>query len=306
MSKKEFFIPLCLLVLLVLGSKAFANSCPDGHEENSRTGDCVVIKGYASQKGKWHPFGGTCEDLGHRKAITLASKIVSSNEPFRLNKGASVCKHNVELIETNSEKILKISTRLGDGIRTNYWNDIKEGNRRRFEFMFDRVIEQNTGFRFGYSIRITQDNTFLRVPDIQNYWYWITQLKSDERNVPPVMVIKVDRFEGISAFDYLIQSSSEFGAIKTDYTPERYGKWVKIAIEYKPSLTNGFRRLWVNDQLVVNENNIQTSYDSMSAKPFHLKFGIYQGIWNCKGKCAFVRNDDQQSIQLKNLYFRRI
>ena len=307
MSKKEFFIPLCLLVLLVLGSKAFANSCPDGHEENSRTGDCVVIKGYASQKGKWHPFGGTCEDLGHRKAITLASKIVSSNEPFRLNKGASLCKHNVELIETNSEKILKISTRLGDGIRTNYWNDIKEGNRRRFEFMFKRVVQQNTGFRFGYSIRITQDNTFLRVPENHYSWFWITQLKSDERNVPPVMVIKVDRFKGISAFDYLIQDAWEFGAVKTDYTPERFGKWVKIAIEFKPSLKNGYRRLWVNDQLVVDENNIQTIYNSTTNRPFYLKFGIYQGIDTGVGKKApAVRNDDQQSIQLKDLYFRRI
>ena len=280
--------------ILILLASLFLVGCPQ-QTITPATGD----------NGKWHPYGGTCEDIAYRQVISLASQVVSG-EPFRLNKGASFCKHNVELIENNNEKILKISTLLGDGIRTNYWNDIKEGNRRRFEFMFDRVIQKNTGFRLGYSIRITQDNTFLRVPENHYYWFWITQLKSDERNVPPIMVIKVDRFEGISAFDYLIQDAWEFGAIKTEYTPERYGKWVKIAIVFKPSLKNGFRRLWVNDQLVVDENNIQTIYNSTTAKKFHLKFGIYQGIESGGKNPPAVRNDDQQSIQFKEFHFSRL
>ena len=164
---------LCAITLLSMSGLVWA-SCPEGYEENDRTGECVKDRTSSSKnksttrKGKWHPYGGTCEDLTSREAISLASNVISGGR-FRLNKGASVCKHNVELIETNSEKILKISTRLGDGIRSSGWSDIKKGNRRRFEFMFDHIIQSNTAFRLGYSIRVTQDNTFLRVPE--NHYY---------------------------------------------------------------------------------------------------------------------------------------
>ena len=290
MSKKEFFIPLCLLVLLVLTTKAFAE----------REEDSPIIK----EAG--HPYGGTCEDLSQREAISFASEIISANSSFRLNRGASVCKHNVELIEIDNEKVLKITTGLGDGIHDYAWSDIKQGNRRRFEFMFDRIIQSNTAFRLSYSIRVTRDNTFLRVPENHYYWYWVTQLKSDS-NDAPIMVVSVDRFNGISAFDYLIQESYDFGAVKTDYTPEIIGKWVKIAIEFKASRKNGFRRLWVNDELVLEENNVQTIYDSATDNDYNLKFGIYQGTHHESSKNpSSIRTDDQQSVQFKDLYFKRI
>ena len=290
MSKKEFFIPLCLLVLLVLTTKAFAE----------REEDSPIIK----EAG--HPYGGTCEDLSQREAVSFASEIISANSSFRLNRGASVCKHNVELIEIDNEKVLKITTGLGDGIHDYAWSDIKQGNRRRFEFMFDRIIQSNTAFRLSYSIRVTRDNTFLRVPENHYYWYWVTQLKSDSGDAP-IMVVSVDRFNGISAFDYLIQESYDFGAVKTDYTPEIIGKWVKIAIEFKPSRKNGFRRLWVNDELVLEENNVQTIYDSATDNDYNLKFGIYQGTHHESSKNpSSIRTDDQQSVQFKDLYFKRI
>ena len=253
-----------------------------------------------------HPYGGTCENLSQREAISFASEIISASSSFRLNRGASVCKHNVELIEIDNEKILKITTGLGDGIHDYSWSDIKQGNRRRFEFMFDRIIQSNTAFRLSYSIRVTRDNTFLRVPENHYYWYWVTQLKSDSGDAP-IMVVSVDRFNGISAFDYLIQDSYDFGAVKTDYTPEIVGKWVKIAIEFKASRKNGFRRLWVNDELVLEENNVQTIYDSATDNDYNLKFGIYQGTHNENSKNpSSIRNDDQQSVQFKDLYFKRI
>ena len=250
-----------------------------------------------------HPYGGTCEKISSHDAILLASYVISG-EQFRLNRGASVCKHNVELL--GNENILKISTRRGDGIRSS-WNDISEGNRRRFEFMFDRSIRINTGFRLEYSVRITQDNTFLHIPEHQYYWYWITQLHPGCNNCSPTMVVNVNRFKGISAFDYLIQDSSEFGAVKTNYTPEMLGTWVKVAIEFKPSHKNGFRRLWVNDQLVVNENNIQTIF-GRSSNTFDLKFGIYQGTAKGDKNADYpsIRQDNQQSIQLKDFHFKRI
>ena len=64
----------------------------------------------------------------------------------------------------------------------------------------------------------------------------------------------------------MIQDSSKFGAVKTDYTPEVLGTWVKVKIEFKPSHNNGFRRLWVNDQLVVNENNEVAGYSILKNK----------------------------------------
>ena len=260
-----------------------------------------------------YPFGGTCEVISPNKAMAIASKVVSG---FRLkfNRGQSACKHNVELIETNGEKILKISTRLGDGIHThrgerniNGWSDIRAGNRRRFEFYTHTLINRDTAFRIEYSVRITQDNTFLHIPEHQYYWYWITQLHPGCNNCSPTMVVSVDRFNGISAFDYLIQDSSEFGAVKTEYTPEIVGKWVKIAIEFKPSHKNGFRRLWVNDQLVVNENNVQTIF-GRSSNTFNLKFGIYQGTAKGDKNADYpsIRQDNQQSIQFKNFKFKRI
>ena len=301
---------LCAITLLSMSGLVWA-SCPEGYEENDRTGECVKDRTSSSKKksttrkGKWHPYGGTCEDLTSREAISLASNVISGGR-FRLNKGASVCKHNVELIEIDNEKVLKITTGLGDGIHDYAWSDIKQGNRRRFEFMFDRIIQSNTAFRLSYSIRVTRDNTFLRVPENHYYWYWVTQLKSDSGDAP-IMVVSVDRFNGISAFDYLIQDSSEFGAVKTEYTPEIVGKWVKIAIEFKPSHKNGFRRLWVNDQLVLEENNVQTIYDSATDNDYNLKFGIYQGTHHESSKNpSSIRNDDQQSVQFKDLYFRRI
>lgn len=301
MKRMSYFVLGFLLLTVPTGAWAF---CPAGQEENTRTGDCVEIPGSSSQKGKWHPYGGTCENLSSREAVSLASTVVSGEE-FRVNKGASVCKHNVELIETNSEKILKISTRLGDGIRSSRWSDIKKGNRRRFEFMFDRIIKPNTAFRLSYSIRITRDNTFLRVPENHYYWYWVTQLKSDSDDAP-IMVVKVDRFNGIMAFDHVIQDSWDFGAVKTDYTPEIIGKWVKVTIEFKPSYKNGFRRLWVNDELVVEENNVQTIYDSATENDYNLKFGIYQGTHSGFKNPSSIRNDDQQSIQFKDFHFKRI
>ena len=302
---------LVLSILLISPVITSAGSCPEGQKWNDRQGECVKDRTSSSKKksttrkGKWHPYGGTCEDLTSREAISLASNVISGGR-FRLNKGASVCKHNVELIETNSEKILKISTRLGDGIRSSGWSDIKKGNRRRFEFMFDHIIQSNTAFRLGYSIRITQDNTFLHIPEHQYYWYWITQLHPGCNNCSPTMVVSVDRFNGISAFDYLIQDSSEFGAVKTEYTPEIVGNWVKIAIEFKPSHKNGFRRLWVNDQLVFEENNVQTIYNSATDNDYNLKFGIYQGTHSGSKNPSSIRNDDQQSIQFKDFHYKRI
>ena len=299
-----------LSILLISPVTTWADSCPEGQKWNDRTGDCVKDRTSSSKnrsttrKGKWHPYGGTCEDLKPREAISLASKIISG-EPFRLNRGASVCKHNVELIENNDEQILKISARLGDGIRSSDWSDIKKGNRRRFEFMFVREIRINTGFRLEYSVRVTQDNTFLQVPGNQFYWFWITQLHPGGIGAS-VMVVKVDRREGLLAFDHVIQDTTGFGAVKTDYTPERFGKWVKIAIEFKPSRKNGFRRLWVDDQMVVEENNVQTIWDSTTSKTFSLKFGIYQGIESGGKNPPAIRNDDQQSIQFKNFHFKRI
>ena len=250
-----------------------------------------------------HPYGGTCEDVSHRDVLSMASQVVKG-EPFRLNRGASVCKHNVELLENGN--VLKISTGLGDGIRSS-WNDIKKGNRRRFEFMFDRQVRINTGFQLEYSVRITKDNTFLRIPRNQYYWYWITQLHPSCHNCFPAFAVSVDRFKGISAFDYLILESRHFGAAKTDYTPKVEGKWVKIKIEFKPSHNNGFRRLWVNDQLVLNENNDQT-WSGPYTNRFDLKFGIYQGT--AKGtknpEYPSIRQDNQQSVQFKDFRFQRI
>jgi hypothetical protein len=109
------------------------------------------------------------------------------------------------------------------------------------------------------------------------------------------------------AFDHVIQPVSEFGAIKTDYTPEVVGKWVKVAIEFKPSLTNGFRRLWVNDELVVNENNVPT-FNGRPFTQFNIKFGIYQGTDSAKKQEEYpsIRQNNQQSIQFKNFKFKRI
>lgn len=250
-----------------------------------------------------HPYGGTCEDVSYRDVISMASQVISG-EQFRVNRGASVCKHNVALLENG--KVLKISTRLGDGMRGS-WDDIRAGNRRRFEFMFDRQVRINTGFQLEYSVRITQDNTFLQIPESQYYWFWITQLHPGCNKCSPTMVVNVNRFKGISAFEYLIQDSSKFGAVKTDYTPEVLGTWVKVKIEFKPSHNNGFRRLWVNDQLVVNENNVQTIF-GRSSNTFDLKFGIYQGT--AKGTknpdYPSIRQDFQQSIQFKDFHFKRI
>ena len=298
-----------LSILLISPITTWADSCPEGQKWNDRTGDCVEDRTSSSKnrsttrKGKWHPYGGTCEDLKPREAISLASKIISG-EPFRLNRGASVCKHNVQLIENNDEQILKISARLGDGIRSSGWSDIKKGNRRRFEIMFDRPIRINTGFRVEYSVRITQDNTFLSIPIGQYNWFWITQLHPGGVGAS-VMVVKVDRLEGL-AFDHVIQDTTGFGAVKTDYTPERFGKWVKIAIEYKPSRKNGFRKLWVNDQLVLEENDVQTIWDSTNPSELHLKFGIYQGIESGVKNPPAIRTDTQQSIEFKDFHFKRI
>ena len=300
---------LCGVTLLSMTGLAWA-SCPEGQKWHDREGECVKDRTSSSKKksttrkGKWHPYGGTCEDLTSREAISLASNVISG-ERFRLNKGASVCKHNVDLIETNSEKILKISTRLGDGIRSSGWSDIKKGNRRRFEIMFDRPIRINTGFRVEYSVRITQDNTFLSIPIGQYNWFWVTQLRPGGVNAP-VMVVKIDRLDGLVFFDHAIQETAGFGAVKTDYTPERIGKWVKIAIEYKPSRKNGFRKLWVNDQLIFEENDVQTIWNSTTTKTFHLKFGIYQGIEGGSKNPPAIRTDTQQSIQFKDFHFKRI
>ena len=87
---------------------------------------------------------------------------------------------------------------------------------------------------------------------------------------------------------------------------ERFGKWVKITIEFKPSRKSGFRRLWVDDQMVVEENNVQTIWDSTTSKTFSLKFGIYQGIESGGKNPPAIRNDDQQSIQFKDIHFKRI
>ena len=45
MSKKEFFIPLCLLVLLVLGARAFANSDGWRHGETQEEDPKILISG---------------------------------------------------------------------------------------------------------------------------------------------------------------------------------------------------------------------------------------------------------------------
>ena len=45
MSKKEFFIPLCLLVLLVLGARAFANSDGWRHGETQHEDPKILISG---------------------------------------------------------------------------------------------------------------------------------------------------------------------------------------------------------------------------------------------------------------------
>ena len=45
MSKKEFFIPLCLLVLLVLGARAFANGDGWRHGENQEEDPKILISG---------------------------------------------------------------------------------------------------------------------------------------------------------------------------------------------------------------------------------------------------------------------
>ena len=94
-----------------------------------------------------------------------------------------------------------------------------------------------------------------------------------------------------------------------------FGKWVKIKLEYKPTRRNkGFKRLWVNDRQVVNENNIQTIWAKAGdwGDHFNLKFGIYQGVNRMGSYSDFdprtvVENStEQQSIQFKNFRFKKI
>ena len=252
---------------------------------------------------KSHPYGGTCEPMSEYEAISLASQVVSGG--VRLNNGASICKHNVQILEEDNEKILKISTGLGDGIDSE-WSDIREGNRRRFEFMFTRQVFNKQVFRVEYAVRIPKENVFLPVPENQYYWFYINQLHPGGINAP-VMAVSVNRFEGIKVFDNLIQDTTGFGAARTDYIPEAEGRWVKVKIEYKPSRTKGFRRLWVDDVLVLNEIDLTTTFDKGYSK-FNFKFGIYQGTDNgIKGfKYPSIRSATRQSVEFKNFRFRII
>ena len=102
MKRVYLISSVVLLILLISPVTIWADSCPEGQKWNDRTGDCVKDRTSSSKnksttrKGKWHPYGGTCEDLTSREAISLASNVISGGR-FRLNKGASDSKHNVQL-----------------------------------------------------------------------------------------------------------------------------------------------------------------------------------------------------------------
>ena len=297
------------ILLLVIAPISWA-TCPDGQEEHPRSGECQPIAGFASTgKMKSHPYGGTCESVNRHTAIFIIQKVVSGGGGIRLPRGQSICKHNVELIENNNEKILDITTGLGDGIQSAYWTDIGDPipARRRFEMQFRRVVEINRGFRLQYSVRLPDHNTWMKgVPPGAQY-FWITQLHSGTRSTMPPLRVMVRKSKGIFINVGIppakIQDVSDFG------------KWVKIKLEYKPTRGNkGFKRLWVNDRQVVNENNIQTirSRAGYWGDHFNLKFGIYQGVGRMGPYSDFdprtvVQNStEQQSIQFKNFYFTKI
>ena len=313
MSKKEFFIPLCLLVLLVLVPRAFANSCPTGQVAHDRTGDCVAVQGTAltgKVKVSRHHHGGTCERISRQKVISVVAKALTRGKSWFSNY-QQACKHNIELVEADNEKILKISTRLGDGIHGPGWSDIRAGNRRRFEFYVQQEVITGTKFSLEYSVRVMSGPIFSAsgAP-----WFFITQLHGGG-NTGPVMTVSLDKEKGMKAFGNVIQYARDWGTlphykmlynngtVTKELVPGLPGRWVKIKIEFKPTRkTDGFRRLWVNDELVVDENNIQTVTDSVRSRKFTLRMGIYQGTFNT----SQILRDTTQSVEFKNISFKRI
>ena len=315
---KKLFL---FLILSFFSAQGLAGGCPDGSEPVKSISDdgtyfvytCGGQSSSSSSTGKVkvskHHHGGTCERISRQKVISVVAKALTSGNSWFSNH-QQACKHNIDLFELDNEKILKISTRLGDGLHGPEWSDIREGNRRRFEFYVQRDVLIGTKFSLEYSVRVNAGPSFSAsgAP-----WFFITQLHGGVINTGPVMTVNLDKETGMKAFGHVIQYARDWGnlphykmlynngTVTKKLVEGKPGKWVKIKIEFKPTRkTDGFRRLWVNDELVVNETNVQTV--GVSSRKFSLKMGIYQGTLNT----SQILRDTTQSIEFKNISFRRI
>ena len=280
-------------------------ACPEGYRRNNL--ECSPVPGASK---RYYPYGGTCDPISRSEALSIASEVIINGHPS-INRCQQSCKHNIRLIEEDNEKILKISTRLGDG-RGNIlnpwcemrdrWSDIEEGNRRRFEIGIstdDRPSNHNIKvdeeFRFEFSIRIPEDNKFLIPGQYEHSWFWITQLKGQQDNIGAVTGISVDRRQG---------AILTFGG-STIQSVRDFGKWVKVAIEFRASRKEkGYARLWVDDELVYEAFDYQNIANAQEKDEYLMKFGIYQGVTG--GTNSMIHQKQQQSVEFKDISLKRM
>lgn len=253
--------------------------------------------GIASAK---YPYGGKCE----RPRINILKKasatvIKGSRLRLRTNPYQKTCRHNVSFPKGPDGTVMKITTRRGDGIgnkgrvRQGGWSDIAQGNRRRFEFHLKRSVRDGQAFMFEYSVRVAEGHQFMEgpEPDVSNEaQIYVFQLKSDSVG-SPVISVKLSQSQGITAMGFVAQP------------PSKFGEWVKIRIEFRPSRKeNGFTRLWVDGKQLMNESGYRTVWSGESRDRHNIKFGIYQ-LHLDPNK---IKADTQQSIEFKDIRFKLI
>jgi hypothetical protein len=108
--------------------------------------------------------------------------------------------------------------------------------------------------------------------------------------------------------DKIAVSRSEGISLETKFVPPAFigkierGKWTDYVVQIKWSKTDGFARIWMNDQLRFEKSGIQTIYQNLEIGG-GFKIGIYHWRWKIKES---VVNSLNAGITYREIYMDEV
>ncbi|MBK8505593.1 MAG: heparin lyase I family protein [Saprospiraceae bacterium] len=165
---------------------------------------------------------------------------------------------------------------------------------------FPRYPREGEERWYGFSVLFPEEFVFAPVGFENDLRFMFAQWQHGSEGSPAIALevhgdkIGVSRSEGVS--------------LDTRFVPPVFignitkGKWMDFVLQIKWSKTDGFARVWVNDQLRYEEPEIQTIYNNLDIGG-GFKIGIYHWRWKIKES---VQNSLAVGITSREIYMDEI
>jgi hypothetical protein len=247
---------LCAITLLSMSGLVWA-SCPEGQEENDRTGECVPIKG-----------------------STIAKKSLSSGSGWRFERSLPVGakRHGYQVVSAPEhpvrygKKSERFEVRPGDcsSTKSGTWSDCRK-DRERSE-LIQRGRTQRAGDEYWYRWSIYMPEGHQNIYDVWTGGTKLAYAQFHQEGCSPVFMFQ--EYDG----GYWLNIQPPIKRFDDDRklleAKEFIGKWNDIVVYARWTRKNdGWFKVWVNGEEKTSHNG-----KTMLCDEVYFKYGVYRSF----------------------------